>query len=56
MSPVVALHAHLARLDARADALLLRPGAASDTEIAELDVLLASITEVRELLAEASLV
>ena len=52
MSPVVALHAHLARLDARADALLLRELAPSDREISDLDVLLASIGEVRELLNE----
>jgi hypothetical protein len=52
MSPVPALHAHLARLDARADALLLRDAAPDDAEIRDLDVLLASIGELRELLAE----
>ena len=51
MSPVVALHAHLQRLDARANAILRVP-VPTDEQISELDVLCASIAEVSELLAE----
>jgi hypothetical protein len=47
------LEPQLARMDARVDELLMSRRAPSDAEVGELDVLLASIAEVRELLEEA---
>jgi hypothetical protein len=47
------LEIQLARMDARVDRLLMRPTAPSDADVTEIDVLCASIAEVRELLHEA---
>jgi low affinity Fe/Cu permease len=47
------LGADIARMDARVDELLLSSKAPTDDEITEVDVLCASIAEIRELLEEA---
>ena len=47
------LSAQLDRMDARVDDLLLRAGTPTEDEITEVDLLGASIAEVRELLEEA---
>jgi hypothetical protein len=47
------LDADLARMDARVNVLLRRPGPPSDADVAAIDVLCAAIAEVRELQLEA---
>jgi hypothetical protein len=47
------LSAHLDRLDARVDTLLAAPGAPTDRDVADVDLLCAAIAEATELLEEA---